>query len=74
MIPTNELSIKTMERVIKFIQKGNPQWIVVKDVNCSQSAMFKFGANMKEMKWLKKENLLADHERHQSVEVENLKQ
>ena len=34
----------------------------------------KFGANLKEMKWLKKESKLIDHKRHKNVRIENLKQ
>ena len=36
MVLTKELSIETMEGIIKFIQEGNPQWSVIKD-GCSQS-------------------------------------
>ena len=38
-------------------------------VNC-----LKFGANIKEIGWLKKENILVDHKRHQSARMENSKQ
>ena len=33
----------------------------------------KFGANIKEKEWLKKENILVDYERHQDVRTENSK-
>ena len=33
-----------------------------------------FATNIKEMWWLKKENMLVDHKRYQSVNIENLKQ
>lgn len=41
MAPTWELSIETMERIIKLLLEGNPAWSVVKDVGCSQSAVSK---------------------------------
>ena len=31
-------SIETMERIVKLIQEGNPQWSGAKDVDYSQSA------------------------------------
>ena len=41
MVPTKELSVKTMKEIVKLIQEGIPQWSVVKDVSCSQSVVCK---------------------------------
>ena len=41
MAPTRELSIKTMERIIKLLWEENPTWYVAKSVGCSQSAVSK---------------------------------
>ena len=65
MIPTKELSIETVERIIKLIRENNTPWIVT--IN-------KFGANIKEMGWLIMENIIVDNERHQSIKREYSKQ
>ena len=33
-----------------------------------------FDVNIKEMRWLKKENRLVDHKKHKSIRIENSKQ
>ena len=35
------MSIETMERTMKLIKEGNPQWRAVKDFGCSQSSVSK---------------------------------
>ena len=54
-----------METIEKFIEKGNPQWNMMKDVGCSQSKIW-----CKEMGWVKNEYILVNHERHQNVKIE----
>ena len=41
MAPTRELSVETMERIIKLLKEGNSTRSVVKDVGCFQSAVSK---------------------------------
>ena len=66
-----ELSI---ERIVKFIQEGNPQWSVrKKNVGYFQSAVFKFYANIKEIGLLKKENIQVKHERQSKHQNKKLK-
>ena len=40
----------------------------------SSHLCLKFGANIKGIGWFKKENMLVDHERHESVRIETSKQ
>ena len=61
------------ERIIKLIQEGNLQWSVVKDVGCSQSAVFKIWFKYKSNEVLKKEKLVAC-KKCESTRIENLKQ
>ena len=45
-----------------------------KNFDFSVSAELKFGANIKEIGWLKKENILVDiKRRHQNIKIENSK-
>ena len=41
MLPTNELSIETLEKFVQFIQERTPQWSVAKDARCFQSDVSK---------------------------------
>ena len=52
-----ELSIETIERIVKLIQEGKPKWGVVKDVGCFQSAVSKV-ARMFSYKRKKKKDVL----------------
>ena len=59
-----------MERIVKLIQESNPQSSVkeIKKILCLE-----FVANIKEKGYLKKKNILIDHERRQSVWVKKFK-
>ncbi len=48
MAPTRELSVETMERIIKLLQEGNPSRSVAKEVGCSQSAVSKIWCKYKQ--------------------------
>ena len=48
MAPTKEMSIETMERIIKLLREGNPTRIVAKDIGCSQSAVSKIWGKYKQ--------------------------
>ena len=54
----------------KAIQNGVSQEMFV----VSSHLCLKFGANMQEIEWLKKENTQVDHERYESIWIENSKQ
>ena len=47
--------------------------LLLETLAISSQLCLKFGTDIKEMGWLKKENLLLDQERHQSVSIEKLK-
>ena len=63
------LSIETIEKIVKILEKGNPQSRVRKN-RCfffHSKLCLKFVANIKEMGWLKKENITVDDGRHENV-------
>lgn len=41
MVPTKEVPIGTMQRIIKLIHEGNQQWSVTENVACSDSIVSK---------------------------------
>ena len=56
MVPTKELSIETMERIVKLIQEGNI-------VECGEKhwlfqLCLKPSENIKEIRWLKRKSML----------------
>ncbi len=73
--PTRELSVETMERIIKILQ-GNHHGVWQK-LDVPSQPFLKFGANINKMERLqkkKKKNIQADQGRPQSVRIENSKQ
>ena len=63
-----------MEMIIKILQEDSLLWSLTKDFVCFHSDVSKICANIKEMVELKKENLLVDSERNDSIRREKSKQ
>ena len=68
MAQTKELSIETKEKIVKLIPEVWHQTLGVQRQRC-----LKFGANINEMRWIKKENIQVKTSKRHSRKFKALK-